>query len=103
MPYSYTLEEEEKYKEHPLYKLLEERNLWDKVVLLNTHRNDATKKALFSIPIRAFVEKSAHYISRNKEKKRSIASIEAPIGLLSSGELFSKLILEKKKKEDKVA
>ncbi|MDW8306830.1 MAG: 2Fe-2S iron-sulfur cluster-binding protein [Leptospiraceae bacterium] len=89
-PYSYRIENYADIEKLYLFKLFEEKSLWSKTVLLNTHANAATAKALASLPIMVFPEKAGTYIDKEGVAKKSAQSLTPAQGLLSSGQILAK-------------
>ena len=90
-PYAYLSNDPEQLTTHALYQVLEEKNLWNKVIVFSTHENIVTQKALFSIPIQAFPEKSAHFTNYQGVVKKSNQSIKPPKGLLDTAEICKRI------------
>lgn len=90
-PYVYRTENYAQVEQVELFQLFEENSLWPKTILLNTHANQASARALSAFPIMAFPEKEGTFIDKAGVAKKSARSIKPPEGLLSSGGVLKKL------------
>ncbi len=87
-PYAYLSNNRELLYKNSLYQMIEMDNLWNRVVSFSTHKNEASEKALFSAPIKAFPEKNAHFTDKDGKVKKANQSIKPPKGLLSSVDII---------------
>ncbi len=90
-PYAYRTDNFEELKQNPLYRLLEQNNLWDRVIVLGTHANSATASALSAFPVLAFPEKAGTFIDKKGMARKSQVSLKAPQGLPSSAQVLAAL------------
>ncbi len=105
-PYAYLSNNKSQLQNNMLFKIIEEGNLWNKVILLSTHENEATEKSFATIPIKAFVEKNASFTDKKGNIRKANQSIQPPQGLLDTAGVMSYLFENEKinekasKKED---
>ena len=91
-PYAFDANNPSSIEENELYQLFQEKNLWSKAILLATHESKATEQAGYSLPVQAFVEQSATYIDKERQKKKSKTILSPPKGLLTCADMLKSLI-----------
>ncbi len=74
-----------------LYKLFEQKDLWKKTILVSTHESAATKKALASLPVKAFPEMEATYTRHDGQIRKSIPVLKPVKGLKTASEVLASL------------
>ena len=74
-----------------LYRTLDKNDLWSKVVLFSTHKNETSQKAFAIVPIQAFPEKSASFRDKKGVVKESTRCIMPPKGLLDTADTLKRI------------
>lgn len=81
-------------EETELYSVLDTAGAWSKTMVLSTHENTATRKAMASLPVLAFPEKTATFTDKEGNSKQAHMTIKPVSGLKSSGEIFALILQE---------